>query len=552
VATKTLVIDGTDPEHFFFGVEGSTLRVGADASRPDGGLRGLRVVRVRCEVVVEDDRDVIAVEWGAPEALGAPPRQREVRNGSAVQIGKVLVAVVPDPLTSLRPGPPAPPPPVELPEPPAAPPTEPVPAANTRKRFRVVDGGDQGQLFHLPESGRVVIGKADGNAEIVLNDLYVNRVHCSVAIDGGGVTVTHVQGDSGTRINGRRIEHPERLSVGGVLRVGNSHLKLEEYEQAEDTKVAKTGDTTTELPAMPRPPAAPPSGRIRAVVVPDEPQTLGHYRVGPLLGRGFSGVVHQATDTKSAQVVALKVFPAQFPASQAESDTFGRAIREAMPVRHPNLVALLGAGRSGPHCWIAREFIEGESTDAAIGRVAGGEKPSWTRAARVAVHLARVLDELHRLRLVHGNITPQNVLIRKADHATVLTDLRLSQALNGSKLQRGYAEKKLAAELPYLAPELADPGAFVDELADLYSVGAIAYALIAGRPPFSGKSTEERAREGREARPARPSSYYKKVPAAFDGVVLKLLAYRQEDRYPTATALLRDLAPVVQEHDIKL
>ncbi|HYH69659.1 MAG TPA: protein kinase, partial [Urbifossiella sp.] len=199
-----------------------------------------------------------------------------------------------------------------------------------------------------------------------------------------------------------------------------------------------------------------------------------------------------------------------------------------------------------------REFVDGESAADVVARVAGGDKPSWSRAARVVVHLARALHGLAEHRLIHGNITPRNVLIRKADHAALLTDLGLADALAGSRLQESFREAKLLAELPYLAPEQSEPGAFVDESADLYAVGAVAYALILGRPPVGGTSAAEIVANAHAGRVTRPGLSYKKVPAAFDAVVMKLLACHQEDRYSNAAELLADLAPIAEAHDIKV
>ena len=162
-------------------------------------------------------------------------------------------------------------------------------------------------------------------------------------------------------------------------------------------------------------------------------------------------------------------------------------------------------------------MVEGESATAAIARIAGGEKSSWSRAARVAIHLARALECLHQHGLVHKNITPQNVLLQASDHATKLTDLAVAQSLEGSQLQRTVQDKKKLAELPYLAPEQMEPGGFVDGLADLYAVGAVSYALIAGRPPVAGNSASEVLEQIKAGRISRPSMFYKKVPAALDG-----------------------------------
>lgn len=538
MATKTLVIDGTDPKHFALMVEADILRVGDTPAHTEGILKHLRIVRIRCEVEVEEDRDSLTVDEPgviAPQTL---------RSDAAVKLGHAHLSLLaghspmPTPVTE---------PPAVASEAPL-----PTPTAAGPKRLKVIDGGDQGRAFRLPASGTLTVGKTGGHADIGLQDLYVTRVHCSLTIENGVITVTHVEGQNGTLIDGQKISRPQVLKPGCVLRVGNSHLRLEVGPFADESgavrPVVPKGDGSGVLRALPKPPPPKPTDPMSQL----EGHALGPYQVATILGRGFTGAVFQATNAKTGQAVALKVFAAEFPASPAELEHFAQEFKAVQQVRHPNLVTMLGAGRSGAHCWIARELVAGESAADVIGRIAEGEKPSWTRGARVAIHLARVLECLHEHRLVHGNITPRNVLLREGDRAAKLSDLRVAQALEGSQLQRAVLEKKLLAELPYLAPEQAEPGAFVDDLADLYAIGAVAYALVTGRPPATGKTPADILDQIREGRVVKPSSVYKKVPAEFDRVVMKLLARHQEDRYPTAGALLADLEPIAAAHDIKL
>ena len=103
-------------------------------------------------------------------------------------------------------------------------------------------------------------------------------------------------------------------------------------------------------------------------------QTLGPYHTDRLLGRGHSGAVYHATNTKTGQVVALKVLAPEFPATPAELERFAQELKVVQPVRHANLVGLLGAGKTATHCWIAREFVEGESAAAVIARIAEGRE----------------------------------------------------------------------------------------------------------------------------------------------------------------------------------
>lgn len=521
--TRTLVIDGTDLQHFLLAVEAGTVRVGDGPAHTAGLIRDLRVVRVRCEVEFEDDRNEVPVD--EPGVLV----KRSVGPGTSLRVGSSSLSMAG---TALAPA--------------LTQDTEVIPAlpaAAGPRRLKVIDGGDQGHAFRLPESGTVTVGKSGGASDIGLHDLYVSRVHCSLDISPAGIVVTHVEGIAGTLIDGKKIKGSQELKRGGVLRVGNSHLRLE-IAAADEPPPPDEGSKTHKAMKAAAAAAPPPP--------PADAPVVGHYKLGRSLGRGFTGEVFEATHDQTGQVAALKLLAAEFPAAPAELEAFVRELKAAQAVKHPNLVVPHGAGRTPGGCWLAREYVAGESAAAVVARVAAGEKPSWTRAARVTAHLARALDALHRHHVVHGNITPANVLLRADDHATKLTDLRLAQALAGSRLQQRVAAAKLLAELPYAAPEQSDPEAFVDESADLYAVGAVAYALIVGRPPVAGKTVAEIAANAHAGRVTRPGLAYKKVPAAFDAVVMKLLACHQEDRYSTAAHLLADLAPIAEEHDIKL
>lgn len=545
MATKTLVIDGTDKEHFFLSVEKGTLRVGDAASHPEGVVRDMRILRIHCVVEVDEDREMVPIDEpgviapsslraGAPVKLGhaelslagdtaldmpafgggeteAPLFSAPAAFDDALQLDLDLSNSAPDgsgSSTSLE-----------------------APAVVAR-RFKVVDGGDQGRSFKLPEDGTISLGRR-GHADIGLNDFFVSKVHCLVHIDGYKIMVSHVEGQAGTLVDGMKISVSQKLRTGSILRIGNSHLKLEQGPFAEEPE-------PIEPPEPPPPPPPPPKKVVRAVVVKDpllelEGKDYGHFKLTKLLGRGHAGAVFEAEDTKRNQQVAVKILSNEFPASAEELNRFVSEFKIAQSIRHANLVALQGAGKIGAHCWFARELIEGETAAEVIQRAADGKKPSWTRAARVLIHLGRALEEIHKHKMVHGNITPNNVLLAKETNAVKLADFRLAEALKDSKLQKSFAEKKRSDEAGYAAPPEIPEGIS----ADLYSLGALVYAMIAGKPPEGEK-------------PPKPSKVYEKVPPEFDKVVMRLLSRKLENRFALPGELLADMKPISEENDLKL
>ena len=198
---------------------------------------------------------------------------------------------------------------------------------------------------------------------------------------------------------------------------------------------------------------------------------LGHYKIGALLGRGFHGAVFLARDLRDGRAVALKVLDPEFPRTVAEVQRFIQAMQPLLLLRHPNLVGLIGAGKSGPYCWMALEPVDGESLTRRIERLrTGRQKSDWRRGLRMAIHVVRALEFAVGRRLSHRNVTPENVLWDGAVKAARLADLMLYQALKGSALQQARAEEKRRAELPYLSPEEVE-GSEGDDISDLYSLG---------------------------------------------------------------------------------
>lgn len=560
---KVLVLSGDSLEHFFLATDTGMLTFGEPPDHAEVVLRGLRVTGIRCEVEADDD-----VSWRDEAQTTGQPMEQPLAEGEEVTLGPlhmrlmpVDAAVVVAEEESLAPPQPASDGPgLDLFDVPGSS----APPKPVRLRLRVVDGADKGQTFLLPEKGNVIIGNSTNKAAgIVLHDLWVSPSHSRLDVDGDQMTVTHLDGKTPTRINGQPIPGPHLLTREEVLRVGNSHMQLEPVpvedlappaagdevwpDEVQSSRHVHQKEVETAKPAAPPAPSAPPSPWP-----PKEGQCIGHYKLGELLGEGHSGQAFRAEETKTGTVVTLKVLAPEFPKGNEELQQFARVLKAAPHLAHPHLVTLHGAGKTGSLCWIAREHVEGESAASHIERIAEGGKASWTRAARVAIHLARALRFLHKHKVAHGNITPKNVLLRAGDKQTKLADLMLMKALNGSQLQHDFVNKKLLDEVAYLAPEQARPGALGDEASDLYSVGAVVYALATGHAPFIGDTLEEIVEQVAHKTVPRPTKFQKGIPSEFEAVLLKLLSKRQEDRYASAEQLLSDLEHLAVEHAIKL
>ncbi|MCI0685294.1 MAG: protein kinase [Gemmataceae bacterium] len=450
-------------------------------------------------------------------------------------------------------------------------------------QFRVVEGADQGRVEVLPDAGIATIGSSRRHADIHLNDLYVARVHGEVETDGNRVVLTAHDSPAGTLVNGQKILQQE-IRHGDVVRMGNSHLRLEDVEIAateappeEDVPeldievlAEDSAEPVGAEPASPEPGSPAQAGPAvamadvaargegaagRAQPLPGERlkelvgHPLAHFHVEDVIAMGHSGVVFEARDLKKDQRVALKVLATDFPNTDAEMKRYVEVWKAVMPLRHPHIVTLLGVGKTGPFCWLAMERVEGTPLVEIIERLAGKESIDWRRGHRVAVQIGRALAFAHENGIVHSNISARHILWRKSDKTAKLTDLGLASALEGSNLKKITLRDKLQSDLIYFSPEQTEPANYIDGVCDIYSLGIVVYALLTGQFPYTGASQAETIRKIREGQLARPREFQGDIPDRLNAIVVKMLARRQEDRYQTAEELLADLQIVGDEED---
>jgi eukaryotic-like serine/threonine-protein kinase len=393
----------------------------------------------------------------------------------------------------------------------------------------VVAGPDKGRTFALNPGETLQVGRSQATPTR-LSDPSVSRVHFEIELDAG-LAVLHDCSSTGTMVNGQRVTQ-HTLLAGDVIHAGNTDLRF----------VAGDSEATTLRPLTMPKVASDSAGKEQLAALVG--QTLSHYAVDEIIAKGATGIVFKARDTQNGQVVALKVLQPEFSRDDEEMQRFVRAMKTTLPLRHPNLVAMLGAGKTGPYCWMAMEHVDGESLTQVIQRIGVAGMLEVRYAYRVAVDVARALEYAHGQAIIHRNVTPRNLLIRHSDKLVKLGDVMLAKALEGTLAQQITRPGELLGEVAYMSPERTRGTTDVDGRADLYGLGATLYALLTGRPPFAADSMPELITRIRTAAPEKPKKYQISIPDMFQGTVLKLLAKRPEDRFQTASELLVDLERV--------
>jgi serine/threonine protein kinase len=409
-------------------------------------------------------------------------------------------------------------------------------------QFVVVAGPDRGRTFTIQPGDGLLLGRGE-KPFYRLTDPRVSRNHCQVLLEGEQVTVLDNGGSGGVRVNGQPVQR-QALRLGDLVAVGDTQLRLLMGDFPLDVALGAVA-------AAPPPPPAPPSAESLNEVRALTGQTLSHYEIGHVLGEGANGIVFFATDTKDNRPVALKVLRPEFSQDDEEVQRFVRGIKTVLPLRHPNLVTLYGAGKTGRLCWVAMEYIAGEAMTQVIERIGVAGMLDWKYAYKVALHVGRALDYAHGLHVIHRNVTPSNILLQATDKVVKLGDLMLAKALEGTLAKQITRPGELVGAVEYMAPERTRGDPQLDGRTDLYGLGATLYALLTGRPPFEGKTLIEKITRIRQHEPVRPTQFQRSVPGAFEDVVLKLLAKRPEDRPQTTQELLAALERVGRFHGVK-
>ena len=259
------------------------------------------------------------------------------------------------------------------------------------------------------------------------------------------------------------------------------------------------------------------------------------YRLIKELGGGGMSRVFLAEEVELGRQVVIKVLPPDMSAG-VNRERFQREIRLAASLQHPHIVPLLTAGAAGELLYYVMPYIEGESLRARLARE--GELPI-TEAARILRDVVDALAAAHKRGVVHRDIKPDNVMLA-GNHALV-TDFGVAKAVSASSGDSGSSLTSLGIALgtpAYMSPEQAAADPHTDHRADIYAVGALAYEMLAGTPPFTGPTPQSVLAAHVTQAPEQLTRRRPAVPPAMAELVMRCLEKRPADRWQTAVELL--------------
>jgi tRNA A-37 threonylcarbamoyl transferase component Bud32 len=262
---------------------------------------------------------------------------------------------------------------------------------------------------------------------------------------------------------------------------------------------------------------------------------FGDYELLEEIARGGMGVVWKARQSSLNRDVALKMIRAGTLASPDEVARFLREAEAAANLQHPNIVAIHEVGEHGGQHYFSMDYVDGLDLGALVKE--GPMSPQ--RAARYVKIIAEAIQFAHQRGTLHRDLKPQNVLIDAADQPRI-TDFGLAKIMkDDSQLTQSGV---VMGSPSYMPPEqAAGRHGDIGPASDVYSLGAMLYELLTGRPPFRGATAMATLRDVMENEPAAPRRLLGTIPPDLDTICLKCLEKSPSARYPTARALAEDL-----------
>ncbi len=337
---------------------------------------------------------------------------------------------------------------------------------------------------------------------------------------------------------------PLRARIEVLLAHHQSEGTLDVQRPAEMLAALETGLQTND-PGAAKNEFSNPLEQIRPYLQPtsrsDSLGRLGHYEILKVLGVGGFGLVFQAFDDSLHRVVAIKVLSPRLAVTSPPRKRFLREARASAQVRHENVVQIY-AVEENPIPFLVMEFIEGITVQQHLDKTGPLES---AEVVRLGKQIALGLAAAHEKGLIHRDVKPANILIESGpDRRVLLTDFGLARTADAAS----QSQSNVIAGTPlYMAPEQAS-GDALDHRVDLFSLGSVLYAMIAGHSPFRAPSMLAVMKRVAEDTPRPIQQIIPEVPRGLSAIIERLLEKDPADRFQSA----REVTDVLAELESKL
>lgn len=272
---------------------------------------------------------------------------------------------------------------------------------------------------------------------------------------------------------------------------------------------------------------------------------VGPYQLTQQLARGGMGTVYRAWHNDLQRQVAVKLISSGILASPEEIARFRLEAEAAAQLEHPNIVSIYEVGSWRQQTYFSMTLVDGDSLQSWVH----AERRDFEQVALVVRDIARAVDYAHGRSVIHRDLKPANILVA-ADGTPMLTDFGLA------KWHRDDANLTKTGQIlgtpEYMSPEQAAGSNHIGPASDIYSLGAVLYALLTGQSPHAGDSTAEILTNVLTNDPIAPRDINRHVPIDLQRICLKCLNDQASDRYASAQQLADDLDRFMQGERISV
>ncbi|MFI5454569.1 MAG: protein kinase [Isosphaerales bacterium] len=277
----------------------------------------------------------------------------------------------------------------------------------------------------------------------------------------------------------------------------------------------------------------------------DAGRSFGQYVLVRKLASGGMGVVYLARQESLRRTVALKTILAGDLASNEDIERFRLEAEAAAQLDHPGIVPIFEVGEHAGQHYFSMAYVEGGNL---ADRIKNGPLPP-RQAAELVRQVAEAVAYAHQQGVIHRDLKPSNILLDRDGHPKV-SDFGLAKQVSG--LSHLTMTGQVLGTPSYMAPEQAAGRTHeVGPGADVYSLGALLYCLVTGRPPFQAATPVETLRQVLEQEPAPPSQLNRAVSRDLETICLKCLQKEPNKRYESASALAEDLRRLLAGEPIR-
>ncbi len=256
------------------------------------------------------------------------------------------------------------------------------------------------------------------------------------------------------------------------------------------------------------------------------------YEILEQIGTGGMAVVYKARCHRLNRLVAVKILKDEYFTDEEFRRRFHHEGEAVAMLSHANIVQVYDVSSTDSADYIVMELIDGITLKQYMEKKG---TLNWKETLHFSLQIAKALEHAHEKSIVHRDIKPHNIMVLKNGSVKV-TDFGIARVMSKSNT----LTKEALGSVHYISPEQAK-GGWVDNRSDLYSLGVVMYEMMTGRPPYDGESPVAVAIQHINGGAAMPSKLNPNIPGGLEQIIMRSMALDAQDRYPTASEMLRDM-----------